>query len=90
MAQVSVAIDPASSAKLLGLDVLNNPLLVPTLNSVLAAVSDVFVTKTISPLVTNINDLLTGPLATLLGLDVGGADVYAVGRPQCAVPSLVG
>jgi uncharacterized membrane protein len=90
MAQVSVAIDPASSAKLLGLDVLNNPVLVPTLNSVLAAVSDVFVTKTITPLVANINDLLTGPLATLLGLDVGGADVYAVGRPQCAVPSLVG
>jgi uncharacterized membrane protein len=90
MAQVSVTIDPASTAKLLGLDVIGNPLLAPTLNGVLAAVSDVFVSKTISPLVANINSLLTGPLAELLGLDVGGADVYAVGRPKCAEPKLAG
>jgi hypothetical protein len=89
-ANASVAIDPASTAKLLGLDVLNNPLLVPTLNAILAAVTDTFVAKTVTPLVANINDLLTGPLATLLGIDVGGADVYAVGRPQCAVPGLKG
>jgi uncharacterized membrane protein len=89
-ANASVAIDPASTAKLLGLDVLNNPLLVPTLNAILGAVTDTFVAKTVTPLVANINDLLTGPLATLLGVDVGGADVYAVGRPQCAVPGLKG
>jgi hypothetical protein len=89
-ADVNLSIDPASTAKLLGLDVLNNALLVPTLNSILAAVTNTFVSKTVTPLVANINDLLTGPLATLLGIDVGGADVYAVGRPQCAVPDLKG
>jgi uncharacterized membrane protein len=93
MASVNVSIDPSSTAKVLGLDVLNSLLLAPTLNAVLGAVlngNTSFVGKTITPLVANINDLLTGPLATLLGLDVGGADVYAVGRPQCAVPGLKG
>lgn len=89
-ATTALSIDPSSTATLLGVPLsLVNALLVPTLNSVLGAVSSVFVPKTVTPLVANINSMLMGPLASLLGLDVGGADVYAIGA-TCNVPRLVG
>lgn len=46
--------------------------------------------QTVAPLVSNINGVLTGPLSDLLGLTLAGADVYAVPRPSCSVPQLVG
>lgn len=89
-ATAATTIDPASSASLLGLPLsLGNSLLVSTLNSVLLGVQQTFVQKTVNPLVANLNSLVTGPLAELLGLDVGGADVYAI-RAICDVPSLAG
>jgi uncharacterized membrane protein len=51
--------------------------------------SDDFVPKTIGPLVSNINDLLVGPIADLLGLRMAGADVYGVSA-TCNVPALRG
>lgn len=59
------------------LDFLANTLLQPTLSSLNTALS-------------KLNSALT-PLAKLLGLDVPGADVYSVARPNCgANPALVG
>ena len=43
----------------------------------------------INPLIANVNSLLT-PTADLLGLSLGGADLFGVPFPQCAQPSLVG
>jgi len=40
-------------------------------------------------LVTNVNNLIT-PLETLLGIRLGGADVWAVGRPTCNGAALRG
>lgn len=46
-------------------------------------------TKTLVPLIGNINNALTGPLSKLLGLDLAGADLYAV-KADCDRPQLVG
>jgi len=48
-----------------------------------------FVEKTLTPLVTNINQQFIGPVARMVGLRLAGADVYAVGI-TCARPRLVG
>ncbi len=47
------------------------------------------VTKALNPLITNVNDIL-GPTSDLLGLTIGGADLFGVPTPQCAFPALVG
>ena len=89
-AAATIAIDPNSTATLLGLPLtLTNTLLIPVLNAVLGSVQSIFVAKTVTPLVSNLNDLLMGPLASLLGLDVGGADVFAI-RSACGRPVLGG
>ncbi|CAN5653362.1 TadG family pilus assembly protein [soil metagenome] len=54
-----------------------------------AAVQSVIV-NALNPLIATINSAMIGPLASLLGLDVAGADVYAVDRVRCTVPRLVG
>lgn len=51
--------------------------------------SNQFVQKTLVPLVGNINNTLIGPVARMVGLRFGGADVYAVGA-VCGQPSLWG
>lgn len=85
----TVTIDPASTADVLGVPVsLTNSLLVPTLNSILAGVQSTFVEKTVYPLASNLNTLVNGPVSRLLGLNVGGADVYGI-RAICD-PSIVG
>lgn len=67
----------ASTATVLGLPIsLSNPLLTSTLNLIISGIQSTFVTKTVNPLVTNLNTMVTGPIATLLGIEVGGADVY--------------
>ena len=48
-----------------------------------------FVDKTLRPLAANIDAQLVGPIARLLGLRVGGADVYGVSA-SCGAPSLSG
>ncbi|GAC1379908.1 MAG: hypothetical protein NVSMB48_04810 [Marmoricola sp.] len=81
----------ASTATVLGLPIsLSNPLLVPTLNSIISAVQSTFVAKTVDPLVTNVNSLVSGPIATLLGIDVGGADVYGIKTSCINKPNLAG
>ncbi|MEJ7833765.1 MAG: hypothetical protein WKF79_12675 [Nocardioides sp.] len=47
-------------------------------------------TGVLNPLIASLNTLLLGPLASLVGLDLAGADVFAVGRPECQSPNLVG
>lgn len=51
--------------------------------------SNQFVQKTLVPLVGNINNTLIGPVARMVGLRFGGADVYAAGA-VCGQPSLWG
>ena len=48
-----------------------------------------FVEKTLAPLVDNINERFVGPVARMVGLRLGGADVYAVDA-TCGRPRLVG
>jgi Flp pilus assembly protein TadG len=48
-----------------------------------------FVSKTLGPLIDNINNTFVGPVARMVGLRFGGADVYAVGA-VCGQPSLWG
>ena len=48
-----------------------------------------FVDKTVSPLLSNLDQVLIGPVARMLGLRFGGADVYAVGA-KCGLPRLSG
>ena len=48
-----------------------------------------FVAKTLKPLIDNINNQYVGPVARMVGLRFGGADVYAVGA-VCGQPSLWG
>lgn len=48
-----------------------------------------FVDKTLRPFASNVDTELVGPLARLMGLRLGGADVFAVSA-SCAVPSLRG
>lgn len=86
----STTLDASSSANVAGIPVsLSNPLLASTLSSVINGVNGTFVPKTVNPLVGNINTMLTGPVADLLGLEIGGADVYAI-PTACDSPALVG
>lgn len=56
------------------------------LNNVVSSVSSSFV----NPLVTTLNDTLINPLSGLLGLSLGGADVYGIPVPSCTTPQLIG
>ena len=47
-----------------------------------------FVEKTLTPLINNINNMFIGPVARMVGLRLGGADVYGVGI-TCSRPRLV-
>ncbi|HEX7717693.1 MAG TPA: hypothetical protein VF416_10420 [Marmoricola sp.] len=52
-------------------------------SSVLGAVYSGIVSPIVNPLTTNLNNVVTGPLSSLLGLELGGADVFAVQKPSC-------
>lgn len=85
----TVTVDPSSTATVLGLPIsITNSLLVPTLNAILAGVQSTFIEKTVDPLAANLNSLVTGPISELLGIRVGGADVYAIKTP--CKPALAG
>lgn len=55
------------------------------LNPVLSAA-----TNSLSTIVGNLQAMLINPLAKLLGLQLGGADIFAVPTPTCSGPRLVG
>lgn len=55
----------------------------------LVAANNGFVQKTLYPLIDGINNDFIGPVARMVGLRFGGADVYAVGA-VCGQPSLWG
>ncbi len=93
----SVALDPATliptatKVKIGGSTVpLGQALpLVNAIVSELTTVGNHFFGKTMIPLINNINNALVGPVARMVGLRFGGADVYAVGA-VCGRPSLAG
>jgi uncharacterized membrane protein len=60
------------------------------LGPVLNAVTNLVLTPIVNPLVANINALLLEPLTDLLGINLAGADVFAVPAPVCGSSSLVG
>jgi Flp pilus assembly protein TadG len=64
------------------------PLTNKIINELIAA-NNGFVDKTLFPLIDNINNEFVGPVARMVGLRFGGADVYAVGA-VCGQPSLWG
>lgn len=59
-------------------------------NSLIDAIVSNAVSTVVNPLITRVNSALIVPLSNLLGLEIGGADVYAVPRPTCTSPLLVG
>lgn len=64
------------------------PLTTLIINELISA-SNGFVAKTLRPLIDNINNSFVGPVARMVGLRFGGADVYAVGA-VCGQPALWG
>lgn len=62
-----------------------DPLYNTVLNPVLSAVA-----SSLNSLVSTLQTALIAPLADLLGLQLGGADVFAVPTPTCTGPRLVG
>lgn len=59
-------------------------------NSVLSPITSTIVSSILNPLVQALQEQLVKPLADLLGLQLGGADVFAVPTPTCGAPRLVG
>lgn len=62
----------------------------PVIDTAVTQVLDVGLPAVTGPLVNSLNNQLINPLADLLGLEVAGADVYAVQRPTCETPRLAG
>ena len=61
-----------------------------TLTNILNGVTSTIINPIINPLITNLNNLLLGPVADTLGLKLGGADLYMYSRPSCTSPALRG
>ncbi|MEO9324899.1 hypothetical protein ABFT23_15500 [Nocardioides sp. C4-1] len=59
------------------------------LTSVLASVTSSVIGTSVNAVVDNVNAVLA-PVSTLLGLRTGGADLFGIPRPMCAVPMLTG
>jgi uncharacterized membrane protein len=94
----SIYLDPASvvptvtSVKIGGKTITNLPLVGPLTSAVLGTLTSTtghFVSQTVSPLLQNLDQMLIGPVATMVGLRFNGADVYAVGA-KCGHPRLSG
>jgi hypothetical protein len=58
--------------------------------SVLNGVVSGLTTSVWTPLATAVDHNVVTPLAELLGVELGGADVYGLPRPSCTSPTLVG
>lgn len=91
----SVYLDPATvvpsiSAVTIGgsaVPIANVTALTDPIVAALTTSSNDFVQKTLTPLIDNLNNVLIGPVARMIGLRFGGADVYAVSA-ACGVPTL--
>lgn len=84
----NLTVNGAASAAVLGTTVaLVNSLVVGPVTS---AVTSTVVPTVLAPFVAAVNSTVLTPVRELLGLDVGGVDVYATGRPTCQSPELVG
>lgn len=84
-----VGITVKAYTKVLGIEV-QQSLTVSEQNSLIDAITSTAVNAVVNPLITRINSTLITPLSNLLGIELGGADVYAVPRPNCTAPKLVG
>lgn len=60
------------------------------LGNLVGAITSGLITPLVNPLIANVNSLLVGPLATLLGLKLGGADVFLDQLPSCNTVGLTG
>ena len=77
---------PTVTVRLLGIPItLSAGQLANLLNNVVSSVTS----NVLNPLLTSVNGNLLTPLYDLLGISVGGADVFGQ-RPYCSNPSLVG
>lgn len=61
-----------------------------TNSGLLSGVLNTLVTPIVNPLIANINSLLISPLTQLLGLRLGGADIFVNDPPTCSNPVLAG
>ena len=86
-----VATDVVATTKVLGVSVgVDLALVEPLLQPIVSALAvHATVDGRLDTLAASIDSYLT-PLLTLLGINVAGADVFAVGRPICAAPVLRG
>jgi hypothetical protein len=80
---------PTAHLKLGGKSIPDNSVLSNLIEHELIAASNGFLNKTLVPLIDNFNTVMIGPVARMVGLRFGGADVYAVGA-VCGQPSLWG
>jgi uncharacterized membrane protein len=60
------------------------------LGPVLDAVSALIIDPILDPLIAHINDVVLEPLTDFLGINLAGADVFAVRAPTCGQSALVG
>ncbi|MFL6157661.1 MAG: hypothetical protein ACJ72D_16320, partial [Marmoricola sp.] len=61
-----------------------------SLGPLVGAITSGLITPLVNPLISNVNTLLVAPLSTLLGLKLGGADVFLDQYPSCTNPALTG
>lgn len=61
-----------------------------TVPGIISSVFSSIVAPTVNPLTTNLNTIVNTPVSKLLGLELGGADVFAVRAPSCGDVSLAG
>ena len=61
-----------------------------TTSGILSGVLNTITTPIINPLINNLNTVLLTPLTSLLGVKIGGADVFAQPTPKCNNPVLAG
>lgn len=76
---------PALDVRTNGLSVLGLPL-----GTVLDTIVSPLLTVVVNPLVQGLDKLVLAPVLASLGLQVSGADVFAMPEPRCATPALRG
>ena len=94
----SIYLDPSAilptvtSVKIGGKSITNLSLVGPLTSAIvstLTSASGHFISQTVAPLLENLDEMLIGPVAKMVGLRFNGADVYAAGA-VCGLPRLSG